>query len=119
MEADLMQAVLCYVEDNWAYFTTRGLSKQWGDDWDDAPYEHNAGTPYEWNERWGAFGVPFYHIVKVAFDGPFERPCDPHLNSPYSVQRINSGAIAWLTTERWCDKIVAIPAGTTLSRPLS
>ena len=38
-------SVLCYVDAPWAYFTTRRLSEQWGDDWDDAPYEHNAGTP--------------------------------------------------------------------------
>lgn len=37
---------LCYVEGDWAYFTTQPLDKQWGDDWDDAPYEHNAGEPY-------------------------------------------------------------------------
>jgi hypothetical protein len=38
--------VLCYVEGFWAFFTTRPLAEQWGDDWDDAPYEHNAGRPY-------------------------------------------------------------------------
>jgi len=38
---------LCYVERQWAYFTTRPIAEQWGDDWDDAPYEHNAGEPYE------------------------------------------------------------------------
>jgi hypothetical protein len=37
---------LCYVKGNWAYFTSRPLSEQTGDDWNDAPYEHNAGTPY-------------------------------------------------------------------------
>lgn len=37
---------LCYVDGNRAYFTTQPLDQQWGDDWDDAPYEHNAGTPY-------------------------------------------------------------------------
>ena len=37
---------LCYIDNCWAYFTTQPLDKQWGDDWDDAPYEHNAGEPY-------------------------------------------------------------------------
>ena len=41
-----MKEKLCYVEGNIAYFTTQDLDKQWGDDWDDAPYEHNAGLPY-------------------------------------------------------------------------
>jgi hypothetical protein len=38
--------VLCYVDGCWAFFTTKPLSEQWGDDWNDAPYEHNAGRPY-------------------------------------------------------------------------
>jgi len=37
---------LCYVDLPWVYFTTQDLDKQWGDDWDDAPYEHNAEEPY-------------------------------------------------------------------------
>ena len=28
-----------------AYFTPLAMEDQWGDDWDDAPYEHNAGSP--------------------------------------------------------------------------
>ena len=28
------------------YFTS-DMTAQWGDDWDDRPYEHNAGPPYE------------------------------------------------------------------------
>lgn len=40
------KAVLCYVDGNKAWFTTKPLAEQWGDDWDDAPYEHNAGQPY-------------------------------------------------------------------------
>ena len=39
-------AVLCFVDKTWAYFTTKPIESQWGDDWDDAPYEHNAGEPY-------------------------------------------------------------------------
>ena len=31
----------------YAYFTPIELSKQWGDDFDDAPYEYNAGEPYD------------------------------------------------------------------------
>ena len=41
---------LCYVDRNKAWFTNN-FEKQWGDDWDDAPYEHNAGLPYDhWSE---------------------------------------------------------------------
>lgn len=42
---------LCYVHHNILYFTD-SFEKQWGDDWDDAPYEHNAGEPYEWEDDW-------------------------------------------------------------------
>lgn len=27
---------LCYVDDGFAYFTTKPLTEQWGDDWNDA-----------------------------------------------------------------------------------
>jgi hypothetical protein len=42
---------LCYVEGSCglyrAWFTPLPLDEQWGDDWDDVPYEHNAGIPYQ------------------------------------------------------------------------
>ena len=41
---------LCYVEGQKAYFTSN-FEKQWGDDWNDRPYECNAGEPYDdWSE---------------------------------------------------------------------
>lgn len=41
---------LCYVEGNKAWFTDN-FENQWGDDWDDKPYEDNAGYPYDnWSE---------------------------------------------------------------------
>ena len=105
------KAVLCYVENNFAYFTTKELSDQWGDDWNDAPYEHNAGSPYgphKDDEPW--------EILKVAFDGDFETPADiAGHNSSYSVEMINKGAISWLT-QRWSETKVSIPAGTTLKQ---
>jgi hypothetical protein len=86
---------LCYVDDGFtAYFTTQELEKQWGDDWNDAPYEHNAGTPYTphaTDEKW--------EIKKVKFEGPFLLPCSNVANSGFSVEGINRGDIAWLRTE--------------------
>jgi len=94
--------VLCYVKDQWAYFTHKPLSEQWGDDWDDAPYEHNAGSPY------GA-------TVRVAFYADMDRPCDNQFNSPYSVERINQGVVPWLVTSKYSSKpLVTIFAGCTL-----
>ena len=105
---------LCYIEGNFAYFTTQDLTKQWGDDWNDAPYEHNAGTPYEpykEGESW--------EIVKVAFDGDFETPADiAGHNSSYSVEMINKGAIAWLT-QRWSETKVSIHAGASIHQFIS
>ena len=109
--------VLCYVDGCWAYFTTRKLSEQWGDDWNDAPYEHNAGRPYEFHEHDRKEGREPWQIVKVAFDGGFETPAEGHNNSPWSVEQINAGAVAWLRTDSYrTTKPVIIPAGVTIER---
>ncbi len=112
MKEEHRKAVLCYVDNNWAYFTTQKLEDQWGDDWDDAPYECNSGEPYYWYD--GRDEEP-YEIVKVAFDGDFETPADLSFDSPYSVQRINAGVVAWLaTSRRSSESTVSIHAGVTL-----
>ena len=106
-EVTAEQFRLCYVEGCTAFFTTQPVTEQWGDDWNDAPYEHNAGTPYEWQEY---RQQPQYKLKQIEFDGPFIQPCDGHTNSPWCVQDINRGIVAWLWSE---DKRVVIPAGTT------
>lgn len=103
-----MTLKLCYIDSVWAYFTTKDLDKQWGDDWNDAPYEHNAGAPYEEQP---------YEIVKVAFEAPMETPAElANLNSRYSVESINKGHIPWLTPSRYGapDEVKPIYAGTDL-----
>ncbi len=99
-------ARLCYVNGTRAYFTTQPLATQWGDDWDDAPYEHNAGEPYEWRP---ARGQP-YTIVRVSWSAPLNTPDERWLgaNTPWSVIDINCGATPWL------DGAVKIWGGTTL-----
>lgn len=84
---------LCYVEDGVAYFTSAPLEEQWGDDWNDAPYEHNAGRPYLKDG---------YAILKIKYQADLWTPvqlcfCD---NSPYSVEEINSGRVAWLSNNK-------------------
>ena len=102
-------AVLCYVDGPWAFFTTQSLENQWGDDWNDAPYEHNAGEPY------GPCEGESWEIIRVAWEGPFITPDDGVLNSRYSVEAINRGDIAWLRPVLWCLKPGhPIHAGTTL-----
>lgn len=107
--------VLCYTKDEWAYFTTRSLDHQWGDDWDDIPYETNAGVPYEYSkddrdiEPWG--------VTRIAFRAPGSML--PSLGY-WSVQMINEGKVPWLIIDRFDEKErrwdpVRIMAGTTLS----
>lgn len=77
----------------------------WGDDWDDAPWEHNAGRPYSWDAR------------VIWYEGSWERPGQHELNSRWSVTDINAGAAPWLVT-RWAGEdgrqTFAIPAGVTV-----
>lgn len=109
---------LCYIEEPWAYFTTQDLDKQWGDDWDDAPYDCNAGSPYRWYDI--ADGEVPWDIVKVAFDGPLVTPSGDNFHCPYSVEEINSGAVAWLKTPKWWSKkSVVIQAGASLEEFIS
>lgn len=100
MNNNLANFKLCYICDRsgFAYFTEIELKDQWGDDWNDAPYEHNAGTPYEFH---GNTRAP-HSIIKVAWDGPYETPSElAGSNSTWSVEAINKGSIAWLIPTRW------------------
>ena len=54
-----------------------------GDDWDDMPYEHNAGRVYD------AF-VAGYHDMVVPFDYAVMEPRDGQLNSRWSKQSMVS-----------------------------
>ena len=106
-------------QEYYAYFTPIDLSDQWGDDWDDAPYEYNAGVPSdsekdkdgEWKE-YEIIKVPFY----VRFDGwNVKQPRDwGGSNSQFCVRDINAGAIAWIYAKgeerKTCDGI-AVHAG--------
>lgn len=108
---------LCYIcpRDRFAWFTSIPLELQWGDDWDDAPYEHNAGDPYSEHKEDGKY-VP-HDLVKVAWDGPWSTPADlAGSNSSWSVQGINVGCVAWLVPDVWDRKpqVKPVPAGATL-----
>lgn len=87
---------LCYVDGNKAYFTS-DWEHQWGDDWDDAPYEYNAERPYE---HYYINGKEYpIELKELFYEFPCEwvrLPCDNYTNSPFSVEMINKGAIAWI-----------------------
>lgn len=111
----MAEPVLCYVREPWAFFTTRLLFEQWGDDWSDAPYEHNAGYPYTFSAHDAKQGTPPWEIVRVAYDGDMETPAD--LGMSISVEEVNAGRVPWLqTSRRRSGLVVVIPAGTAMDR---
>lgn len=102
---------LCYIKNDSVYFTSREISKQWGDDWNDIPYEHNAGSPYmpsqtdiENNDIWNIY------VLKI--DSVLKQPCDGTINSQYSVEMINNKIVPWLQSS---NNMISIYAGTSLS----
>lgn len=106
------EPILCYVKGDWAYFTTQPLDKQWGDDWNDAPYEHNAGPPYRPHSA-----DQHWEIVQVAWEGDFETPdsWSRGWGSDYSVEVINQKVVPWIQTDRYSLKPrIQIWAGTPL-----
>ena len=103
-----------------AYFTPVPLDEQWGDDWDDAPYEHNAGTPYD--NIWVDDVRTEIEILQVPFavkSYNFSLPNDFAYggNSPFAVADINHGAVAWIydaVSKKTKSKYVAIQGGDDL-----
>ncbi len=111
---------LCYVcpRTGAAWFTSCPLDLIWGDDWNDAPYEHNAGDPYEDHyegEGMDRKRVP-HTLMKAFWDSPgHESPNAGMTNTSWSVKDINGGAVAWLTPARYCSNPGRpIYAGTSL-----
>ena len=101
---------LCFIKDNAAYFTTAALKNQSGDDWDDIPYECNAGEPYLWHKY---SGCPEYKIKKIYYDSSDDKvlitPDYSHVNSPYSIEALNKKVYPWLIGDG-----IAIFAGESL-----
>ena len=105
----------------YAYFTDLdNLQEQWGDDWNDAPYEHNAGWHYD------SIRKDEHTILKIPFAVVSENnngsnhwvkfPCDYGCgNSPFSVEEINAGAVPWIFVSYYNmaknKKFLAINAG--------
>ena len=110
----------------YAYFTPISLEEQWGDDWDDCPYEYNAGTPYDslYEEKDENGNWKEYEIIQVPFFinrhtwRPVKFPEDYgcYGNSPWCVRDINAGAIAWIyypgDDRKTSNGSIVIPAGT-------
>lgn len=107
---------LCYIEENKAWFTNN-FEKQWGDDWNDAPYECNAGEPYDdwsellednediWKRKWKQHPIKHKTLYFETNDWSEKKPCDM---GSVSVEDINKQVVAWLHTDNF-----NIFAGTT------
>ena len=107
---------LCYIEGNKAWFTNN-FEKQWGDDWNDRPYECNAGYPYDsWSEliednedilkkKWKQHRIKHKTLYFEVHDWGEKRPCDM---GDFSIGDINKQVVAWLHTDEF-----TILAGTT------
>ena len=90
-------------QEMYAYFTPLDLEEQWGDDWDDFPYEYNAGPPYDskYEEKDGNGEWVRYEIIKVPFYVDSWKVYLPKEwrygeNSPFCVRDINARAVAWI-----------------------
>lgn len=83
------------------------LKSNGGDDWDDVPYECNAGTPYEHyfnnHKEYPIYTETLYFETN---DWTERKPCDV---GRFSVENINKRNVAWIATDKFC-----IQAGTTM-----
>ena len=113
------------------YFTPFDAANITGDDWDNAPYEHNASEPYY--ARLGSYkdihskketavvaediGDKLIEVIIYSYDtATLVSPCSYVLNSDYSVKDINEGMTPWIVA-KWFENDVAreevIMANTT------
>lgn len=91
------------------WFTTVDMSLQWGDDWDDKPYDEAAGIPYDTHirEDGGHEGHIVYTLTLPANRDTLLMPCD-YANRSLSACELNSNRAAWLyfrETDGRCDGI--------------
>lgn len=92
----------------YAYFTPLSLKDQWGDDWNDSPYDCNAEIPYDIVIDDSETTSPDINVARKTHEitiiqVPFAIksyntmfPKDWSENIPFCVDDINNGAIAWI-----------------------
>lgn len=106
-----------------AYFTPIDLKDQWGDDWDDAPYEYNAGEPYDhYYDNEGQHEIDIYVVhftVPKEVENTLLTPRDFFVGkygSCVGVLQINSGMVAWMYASESYKTFdgFAIQSGTTI-----
>ena len=72
------------------YLGEDNCNDYWGDEWDDTPYEHNAGRVYEkYIKGYVEFAFPLkYSVCEV---------CTGYLNSPFSKEDMKNREVPCLT----------------------
>ena len=72
------------------YLGADDCNDYWGDDWNDAPYEHNAGRVYqEYIKGYVEFAFPLKYDICEA--------CDGYFNSPFSKEDMINRKVPCLT----------------------
>lgn len=111
---DKLNYKLCYVdkldeETYMLWFSKLDLTLVCGDDWNDAPYECNAGEPYEEGNDYAKI------VVFKNWNSDLRCPCDGYVNSPYTILDINNRKVVpWLVGND-----VVIWAGATLGETIN
>ena len=118
MKNDYNNYQLCYVDrlDDFGaiklWFSDLDVSNVWGDDWDDKPYEHNAGEPYDVIDS--EIINKYIKIIIELNDKELLLPCSGTINSNFSVEDINiRKQIPWLRNNKF-----NLWAGTSLEETL-
>jgi hypothetical protein len=93
-----MQIIDVSRKGNVARFLLGENGTQWGDDWNDAPYEHNAGGVY------GEY-VRGHHDMAFPYDWNLFEPCDGESNSHWSKEDM---------IHRRVPCLIAVPPGIDL-----
>ena len=97
-----MNYKLCYIEGNFAYFTSLSLEEQTGPGWAKGAYETNADEPTNLED-----------IIIVSFRHPEYSVPGSYGRAVVSVDNINKQNVAWLSSD-FAGDLKPIHAGTTL-----
>lgn len=81
------------------YLGADDCNDYWGDDWNDAPYEHNAGCVYD---RYIKGYVEFAFSLKCNVC----ETCDEYFNSPFSKEDMKNRKVPCLTIYTELDDLV-------------
>lgn len=102
---------LCFANNGMLYFTEKKLENQWGDGWDDYPYQLSAGLPYEDDNN----QIQCIYVKPGPRCSIFLYPSGEK-NKMYSVKDVNGGITPWVMFDFYGipREIIKLYAGTSL-----